>query len=50
MQNLLLLEFLAESFWYHMHYFQCLAVPVELSSHWDCKALKMVYMAPKNFY
>ena len=32
MQNLHLLEFLAEAFWCHDHHFQCLAVPVELEN------------------
>ena len=30
MQNLHLLEHLAEAFWCHMHHYQCLTAPVQL--------------------
>ena len=37
LQNVHLLEFSAEAFWYHVHHFQCLVVPVRLA------AMKLVF-------
>jgi hypothetical protein len=45
-QNLHLLEFLAEVFWCYTHHFQCLAVAIN-QFHQDCQALKMVHITLK---
>ena len=60
MQNLHVLEFLAEAFRYHVHHFQYLAVPVRFPDHggWDSRDVSVatvcdcfkecMYFEPEN--